>query len=404
MRQSLRHFLLATSIFLTLFAEALAAQEPVTVGTRHTIQSDILAEERTFFVALPESYSRSKDYRRYPVVYVLDGNWYFTPFAAAARQMAADVSPHVPEMIVIGVSNDGQRVRDASPTKSLIGYEGLHDEGYASSGGADTFLDFLEEELIPHVEASYSTSDYRLIVGYSFNGLPVLHSLFSRPRLFGAYIAIDPSQWWDEFAIYKRAADTFGTQVFSSKALYLATQDEKYPTQHFPTADDQTNIADILHATRPIGLHWAHKKYDRENHHTLQLVAFMDGLKHIFQGHKPTIATLYSAPEQLTSQYAALSARLGTEIRPNEGAINFMGHNLMTYLKRPDLDRALVHFRMNADSYPGSPGAWVSLGLGLKAAGLRSDAIAAFEKVLDLRPDSQTARKQLELLQSDSGH
>lgn len=374
------------------------ALEPVAIGTKHTIQSDVLGEERTYFVALPESYSWSKDYRTYPVIYILDGNWYFAPFATAARQLAADVSPHIPEMIIIGVSNDGQRVRDASPTRSLIGYEGLEDKGYATSGGGDSFLDFLENELIPHIDASYATSDYRLLAGYSFNGLPVLHSLFTRPDIFGAHIAIDPSQWWDDFVIYKRAADTFGTRTFKNKALYLATQSEAYPVRHFPTAADPTNIADILRAINPAGLHWAHKSYSGDNHHTLQLTAFMDGLKHVFAGHKPTLEILYTKPDAISAQYKTLSARLGTTIRPNEGAINFMGHNLMRYLKRPDIEMALVHFRMNADNYPASANAWISLGMGLKAADRRAEAIEAFERAIALKPDNQTARRELEVL------
>ncbi len=377
---------------------SIQAQEPVTIGTEHTIQSEVLNEERSYFVALPESYSWSKDYRNYPVVYILDGNWYFAPFATAARQLAADVSPHIPEMIIIGVSNDGQRVRDASPTRSLIGYEGLKDEGYGASGGGDRFLDFLKKDLIPHIEATYATSGYRLLAGYSFNGLPVLHSLFTRPEMFGAYIAIDPSQWWDDFVIYKRAADTFGTRTFENKALYLATQSEPYPVQHFPTAGDLTNVADILNAANPVGLHWAHKSYSGDNHHTLQLTAFMDGLKHVFNGHKPTLETLYTRPEVIGAQYEALSTRLGTTIHPNEGAINFMGHNLMSYLKRPDLEKALVHFRLNTKSYPGSANAWISLGLGLKAAGEQNQAATAFERALAIKPDNQTAQRELQAL------
>ncbi len=391
-------------LFLCALGTVSAAhgQEPVNIGTRHTIQSDILAEERTYFVALPESYSWSKDYRRYPVVYILDGNWYFTPFASAARQMAADVSPHIPEMIIVGVSNDGQRVRDASPTKSLTGYEGIEDQGYASSGGADKFLDFMAQELMPHIEMSYAASDYRILAGYSFNGLPVLHSLFMRPEMFGAYIAIDPSQWWDDFLIYKRAADYFATRSYENKALYLATQSEPYPVQYFPTAENPTNVADILRATNPPGLHWAHKEYGQENHHTLQLTAFMDGLKHIFEGHKPTLETLYRSPERLAPQYQALSSRLGTKIAPNEGAINFMGHNLMTYLKRPDLEKALVHFRLNTANYPGSANAWISLGLGLKANDEVQEAATAFEKALSLKPENKTARTELDALTAEA--
>ena len=83
-------------------------------------------------------------------------------------------------MIVVGIKSQ-QRVRDSSPTHSLFGPSGAEEKIYEVSGGADDFLSFIKTELIPHIDSTYSTSDYRVFTGYSFTGLPIVHALFTIP-------------------------------------------------------------------------------------------------------------------------------------------------------------------------------------------------------------------------------
>jgi len=51
-------------------------------------------------------------------------------------------------------------------------------------GGGGKFLDFLRDELIPHIEAKYRTVPFRILVGHSLGGLLALDSLLRRPPIF----------------------------------------------------------------------------------------------------------------------------------------------------------------------------------------------------------------------------
>jgi len=41
----------------------------------------------------------------------------------------------------------------------------------------------MAEELIPYIDTHFSTSDYRVLAGYSLTGVPVIYNLFTRPAM-----------------------------------------------------------------------------------------------------------------------------------------------------------------------------------------------------------------------------
>ncbi|MBA6232966.1 MULTISPECIES: alpha/beta hydrolase-fold protein [unclassified Colwellia] len=86
-------------------------------------------------------------------------------------------------------------------------------------------MNFIKKELIPFVDKNYRTNSYRTFVGYSFTGLPVLHSLFNSPETFYSYLAIDFSAWWDEQVILKNAKIFFENYNGARKDVYLNTVD-----------------------------------------------------------------------------------------------------------------------------------------------------------------------------------
>lgn len=146
-----------------------------------------------------------------PVLYVLDGDMTFGAASVIARSLQMGPGA-VPPVLVVGVgyapgghSSAALRVRDLTPSidhgyvqvaRSLPGAMALPPE--LNPGGADDFLDFLEDELMPFIAARYAVlPGDQAVVGMSLGGLLVLHCLFARPEVFGRYGAISPSIWWD---------------------------------------------------------------------------------------------------------------------------------------------------------------------------------------------------------------
>lgn len=65
-------------------------------------------------------------------------------------------------------------------------------------GGADVFLEFIENRIKPLVRARANVNGGEYLWGHSYGGLFALHVLFTRPESFSRYIVGDPSIWWHE--------------------------------------------------------------------------------------------------------------------------------------------------------------------------------------------------------------
>ncbi len=60
----------------------------------------------------------------------------------------------------------------------------------AKDGGrADQYLDFIREELIPHIDKNYRTENFRVLYGTSNTGFTTVYALFRNPDTADAYIA-----------------------------------------------------------------------------------------------------------------------------------------------------------------------------------------------------------------------
>lgn len=74
-------------------------------------------------------------------------------------------------------------------------------------GGADMFLDFIENRVRPAVRARFPkmTISREALYGHSYGGLFALHALFTRPSSFDCYMASSPSIWWNSKCILQEA-------------------------------------------------------------------------------------------------------------------------------------------------------------------------------------------------------
>lgn len=72
-------------------------------------------------------------------------------------------------------------------------------------GGADQFLNFLQEELMPFVQSVVPVDGKReYLIGHSLSGLFVSYVYLEQPDLFDGYIAMSPSLWWANENILRR--------------------------------------------------------------------------------------------------------------------------------------------------------------------------------------------------------
>jgi predicted alpha/beta superfamily hydrolase len=160
----------------------------------------------------------------YPVFYVLDPSTAFATLAETVRNHETVFGP----VVVVGVgyesaSEVANRAYDLTPRTDVAKLPELHRNlGPHVFGGQDAFLDFIEDELKPEVERSFSIDRHRqALFGHSLGGIFVLHALFTRPNSFDAYIAGSPSIWWNARSILDEVGPFETAQARDGMARHL---------------------------------------------------------------------------------------------------------------------------------------------------------------------------------------
>lgn len=258
-------------------------QDSIYIGTRHSLFSEILNEERSFWIYVPETKLETKE-KSYPVLYLLDGDSFFHSVVGFTRFFSSSKISNLPPCIIVAVLNT-DRTRDFTPTCSAARRDGsIHPNDEPTGGGAGQFHRFLIEELRPEVEEKTPANGTNFLVGHSYAGLFTLQTLFDHPESFDTYISIDPSLWWDRGIFLQQAEKNVYQKDFSGKQLYVAFathQRPKVKLVQFSLADSLKE--QIIPEMKNKHLRVIYRKFPDEVHGTIALPAIFDGLKSLFR-------------------------------------------------------------------------------------------------------------------------
>ena len=97
-----------------IFPLSAQKQDSIYIGTRHTLFSEILNEERKYWIYVPETKAGEKG-KAYPVLYLLDGDSFFHSVVGFTRFFSSSKTSNLPPCIVVAVLNT-DRTRDFTPT------------------------------------------------------------------------------------------------------------------------------------------------------------------------------------------------------------------------------------------------------------------------------------------------
>lgn len=259
------------------------AQDAIHIGTRHTLFSQLLNEERAYWVYEPERQA-GDSIRNLPVLYLLDGDVFFHSVVGFTRFFSSSKVSSLPPCIVVAVLNT-DRTRDFTPTCSAARRDGtIHSGDKPQGGGAELFCRFLTEELRPEVEKRVLGGSSNILVGHSYAGLFTLEMLLRHPGSFDTFMAIDPSLWWDQGVFLRQWEEKVSGKDFSGKQLYVT-----FATQRRPGVKlNQFSLADslkikIVPDMEKRHLRVVYKKFPEEMHGTVALPGIFDGLKSLFR-------------------------------------------------------------------------------------------------------------------------
>ncbi|MET4579743.1 alpha/beta hydrolase [Ottowia thiooxydans] len=137
----------------------------------------------------------------YPLLLMLDGNASFASLTEDQLKHMADSNRPVAIAALGYETHLGVDVaaRSFDYTPPVPGEDPTWDDEMRKrlGGGADVFLDLLEQKMLPEIRRRIPSDPARTTLwGHSYGGLLTLYTLFTRPQLFPRYAAADASLWW----------------------------------------------------------------------------------------------------------------------------------------------------------------------------------------------------------------
>ena len=263
------------------------------IGVLDSLYSEILNESRKVYIQLPASYDPEKK-QKYPVAFILDGENFLPTVNDVQNYYSGGFTP---EMVLVGIANDKNRIRDLTTSTITTKYGMPFNE---KNGEADNFRKFIQEELIIFIESKYPVTNYRTLIGHSYGGLFTISTLIHQPNLFANYLAIDPSLDWDNQKLLKEVQELLPSPKYQGKSLFMSLSGQLHMQNSQVTIDNvmqdttdytlfpRSNIAFSKMVEQRIdnGLSFEWKFYPKDIHGTIPLPSIMDGLISIFEWYQ----------------------------------------------------------------------------------------------------------------------
>ena len=238
------------------------------------LESSETGRDYDIYIRPPDDYAKDQN-RKYPVLYVLDGQWDFKLLDSIYGGLHYD--GFVPEMFIVGITYSGDNP-DYNSLRAMD-YTPFHESFAPGSGDAPKFLAFLKKELFPLIESNYRVdTSRRVLMGSSFGGTFTLYAMFSEPELFSAYMSASPAvPLGDNFA-FRQEAEYASSHADLSVRLFLfvgGSEDLTYPVERFMQVLREREYPSLEMETLTIA---------EEGHASNKPEGYNRGLRYIFQG------------------------------------------------------------------------------------------------------------------------
>ena len=195
-----------------------------------------LGRNRRISIYLPAGYEKSS--RRYPVLYLQDGQNIFDEFTAGFGEWGVDecldslIGKGKKPCIVVAIDNGPKRLTEYNP---------FYFERFGTGEG-EAYVDFLVATLKPFIDFGYRTlptKENTIIGGSSMGGLISYYAFLKFPLVFGKAGVFSPA-FWTADSIYKMT-DSLGAKTSGMAFFYMGA------------LEGETYLADMLNVTDRLG-------------------------------------------------------------------------------------------------------------------------------------------------------
>lgn len=176
-----------------------------------TISSTHTGRVYTITIQLPEDYSIVST--PYSAMYVLDAKQDDEFVGMKCNQISKELK--VKNVVVVGIRYHGANDRNIDYTPTVTTY---------GQGAGSEFLFFIKNELIPAVQEAYNIDTVRTsrtIIGHSFGGLFGAYAFTKHNEIFGNYLLLSPSLFYDNSVILKYEQEKRDILKSKSQLVYF---------------------------------------------------------------------------------------------------------------------------------------------------------------------------------------
>ncbi len=252
------------------------------------IESVHTGEAYEIQVLLPENYDESRSYK---VAYILDGYYHFDYLRSEFTEQS-----YLEDVIFVGIfyrdyplpiargsenESISTLINNSGEISRLRTVDFMYPENLDGGGGGGlNFYAFLETELIPLIDQTYSTdTNNRTIMGHSFGAYFVMFQMFEfvNNPLFNNIICLDNQFWWADLHLMEMATTAFENDVNLPFKLYMGAA--KFA--NFDTNSLINEFVERLETANPDDLEYKFERYN-DGHSYSAKNGFQLGLKYIF--------------------------------------------------------------------------------------------------------------------------
>jgi hypothetical protein len=246
---------------------------------------------------------------RFPVVYMTDvHNGFIIDDDAMRLMMISDL----PRFIAVGIGYAAAanileglllRARDLTHVTATAEVGGSFPianmvKPSVPTGGAEKFLGFIRDELMPVIDARYPTDPKeRGYWGDSLGGLFGTYVLFTRPDTFNRYIIGSPSLWWANEDVMKLGEKYLATHNDLAATVFLGVGGLEEGGS-FKMSTNVLRLERMLRAKNLPGLSLTTRIFPDESHTTVAPMNLIRGLVAVFGTPSPE--------QSLMGKYAAM--------------------------------------------------------------------------------------------------
>jgi hypothetical protein len=340
------------------------------IGERHELRSEILGRQIALLVREPEKRS---DTQPTPVLYVIGSDWRGQFANLVSTVEILESGAHIPPMLVVGVD---------LPNGNGVLIPG-RDRG--DDHGTEEWLEFLADELFPHVDGNWNGAPFRVVYGASNSGIFSLWALAARSDVINAVVASSPMIGWCPELFNEKLGTWFGAESPGERAMAVVWSDDDYSrvTEHAPA------LAERLGREAPDWLRWSVDEISAVGHVPPGDLAL--GLRLVFSGW--AVPGGIEDVSGIVSHFESLERRFGFPVPVPAGPLSDLGFRAWQEERFGVAQDAFAAVSTYAPEDPLGP---AGLALVAHSEGRVEEARSLALKATEIDPESDLAERVLQ--------